>query len=147
LPQSNLNAALCEGWTDYELLMSTWLGYNKHNKQELKKASQLAINIFDDLFLGDSEPLYLLLNQWDTRRDIYMFNQFKGLNSGNYEVWESFDDTHEVRREQILIETTLDNISYQNIISKFAERDYDNTPDLITSRIFFIHPEKHMYFL
>lgn len=146
-PNSNLNASLCEVCADYELMMSTWLGYNKHSKQELQKASQLAVNIFEDLFLGHSEPLCALINQWDTRRDIYMFNQFRGLNSGNYEAWQSFDETHEVQREQIIIQTTLDNIKYQNIIRKFVERDYNDTPDLITSRIFFIHPEKHMYFL
>ncbi|WP_079716690.1 DUF3885 domain-containing protein [Parapedobacter luteus] len=146
-PQSNLNASLGEVRADYELLISTWLGYDKHTKQDLEKASQLAINIFEDLFLGHAEPLYALINQWDIRRDIYMFNQFRGLNNGNYEAWESFDETHEVQRQQIIIETTLDNINYKNIISKFVERDYDDTPDLITSRIFFIHPDKHMYYL
>lgn len=146
-PQSNLNASLGEVRTDYELLMSTWLGYNKHTKQELKNSSRLAIDIFEELFLGHAEPLYALINQWDTRRDIYMFNQFRGLNDGNYEAWESFDETHEVQREQIIIQTTLGNINYKNIISKFVERDYDDAPDLITSRIFFIHPEKHMYYL
>src|SRR5690606_30982952 len=76
-----------------------------------------------------------------------MFNQFKGLKSSNYEAWQSFDETHEIKREQIIIETTLDNINYKNILCKFIERDYDDTPDLITSRIYFIHPEKHMYYL
>lgn len=128
-------------------MLSTWLGRDRHSKQDLDKASSLAIDIFEDIFLGYSEPIYVLINQWDIRRDICMFNQFKGLNKSNYEAWESFDETHQVQREQILIEATLDNISYQSILSKFVERDYDNTPDLITSRIFFIHPQKHMYYL
>jgi len=146
-PNSNLNASLCEVWADYELHISTWLGQGKHSKQDLMVGSQLGINIFEDLFLGHSEPLYALINQWETRRDIYMFNQFKGLKGGDFEAWESFDETHEVQREQILLETTLDNINYRNIVSRFVHRDYDETPDLITSRIYFIHPKKHMYYL
>jgi len=146
-PCGNINAALCEVWTEDELLIPIWIGRGKHTKQELNNAAQLAIDIFEDMFLGYLEPLYALINHWDTRRDIYMFNQFKRLNEGNYEVWESFDETHEVQREQILIKTTLDNIHYQNIMRKFVERDYDETPDLITSRIHFIHPKKHTCFL
>ncbi len=146
-PQSNLDASLCEVWADYELHICTWLGYDKHSKQELQKVAKLAADVFEDLFLGYSEPLYALINQWDTRRDIYMFNQFKRLNESNYKTWESFDETHEIKREQIIIETTLDNINYKNILNKFVERDYDDTPDLVTSRIYFIQPEKHMYFL
>lgn len=146
-PQSNLSSSLCEVWADHELDISTWLGYDKHSKQDLQKVSQLAINIFEDLFLGYSGPLYALINQWDTRRDIYMFNQFRGLDDNNYEAWQSFDETHEVQREQVLIETALSNINYQDIISKFVDRNYDHTPGLITSRIFFIHPKTHMYYL
>lgn len=78
-PQSNLDASLCEVWADYELHICTWLGYDKHSKQELQKVAKLAADVFEDLFLGYSEPLYALINQWDTRRIFICLINLRGL--------------------------------------------------------------------
>ena len=146
-PQSNLNASFCEVWADYELRISTWLRDKTYTSQDLERVTSLAIQIFEDMFMGETEPVWALINQWDTRRDIYTFNQFKGLNEANYEAWVFFDETHQEDREQIIIKTTLDNINYQNIIRKAIYRCQNWKDREISSRVYFIHPIRHMYYL
>lgn len=145
--QSNLNASLCEVIADYELRISTWLGYGKHSKQDLERVKSLAIEIFESVFSGYTEPIWALINHWDIQRDIYTFNQFRGLNEANYEAWISFDETHEVDREQIIIQTTVENINYQNIIKAAIDREYDHDSSTCSSRVYFINPRTNVYYL
>ncbi len=146
LPNNNINASLCEVETDYELRISTWLGYGKHSKQDLDRVSSLAIEIFESVFSSCTEAIWVLINHWDTRRDIYTFNQFRGLNEANYEAWVSFDETHELDREQILIYTTTDNINYQNVIKTAIEREYDHDSSTCASRVYFINTMTNVYY-
>lgn len=144
--QSNLNAILFEIEAEYELGISTWLGYNQHTYQELDSMSELAIHVFEDIFKAYSKSILILVNHWDMTRDMYMLNQFEAFKQGNFTSKIFIDETQEEEKEQIFIDTSIQDVNYKNIIAEFIHRDYDDK-NSINSRIFFILPDRQMYFL
>lgn len=146
-PKSNPNAILCEVMATYELQISTWLGYEQHSQQEIAGMADLSYKVFEDVFASSKEDVYALVNHWDLRRDVYMLNQFEAYKNGEYHSRVSIDETQEEAREQFFIETTIADIRYKNILRTFVERDYDQSGGAVTSRVFFIHPQKQMYLL
>lgn len=144
--QSNLNAILFEIETEYELHISTWLGYEQHSQQEIAGMADLSYKVFEDVFASSKEDVYALVNHWDLRRDVYMLNQFEAYKNGSFESRIFVDETQEVEKTQISFNTTINAINYKNILRKFLERDYDDE-NQINSRIFFVHPKRKMYFL
>lgn len=144
--QSNLNAILFEIEAEYELGISTWLGYNQHTYQELDSMSELAIHVFEDIFKAYSKSILILVNHWDMTRDMYMLNQFEAFKQGNFTSKIFIDETQEEEKEKIFIDTSIQDVNYKNIIAEFIHRDYDDK-NSINSRIFFILPDRQMYFL
>lgn len=144
--QSNLNAIFFEIETEYELHISTWLGYGQHSRQELDGMSELAIQVFEDIFTASSKPIFVMVNHWDMIRDVYMLNQFEAFKQGNFASKVFIDETQEEEKEQIYIHTSIQDINYKNILAKFIHRDYDNKNSM-NSRIFFVLPDRQMYLL
>lgn len=144
-PESNPNAIFFEIESDYELRISTWLGYEQHSQQEIENMADLTIKIFEDIFQSPTEEIFALVNHWDINRDMYVLNQFQAYTEGNYAVRKFIDETQEVEKEQFLFETDLTSVKYKDILKTSLVRDYAEI-NIIDSRIFFTHPEKEMYF-
>lgn len=145
-PNSNPKAIFFEIETEYELCISTWLGYGQHAQQELDSMSNLAIHVFEDIFKGYSKPIFVMVNHWDMIRDVYMLNQFEAFKQGNFTSRVFIDETQEEEKEQIYIHTAIQDINYKNILTKFIHRDYDDKNSM-NNRIFFVLPDRQMYLL
>jgi len=145
-PKSNPNAIFFEIEAEYELGIYTWLGYEQHTQQELDSMSDLAIHVFEDIFVNCPKPIFVMINHWDMIRDVYMLNQFEAFKQGNFTSKVFIDETQEEEKEQIYIHTSFQDINYKNILAKFIHRDYDDK-NSINSRIFFVLPDRQMYLL
>lgn len=144
--KSNPKAIFSEIEAEYKLGISTWLGYEQHTQQELDSMSDLAIHVFEDIFVDCPKPIFVMVNHWDMIRDVYMLNQFEAFKQGNFTSKVFIDKTQEVEKEQIYIHTDIQDINYKNILAKFVHRDYDENNSM-NSRTFFVLPDRQMYLL
>src|SRR5690606_38678395 len=87
-----------------------------------------------------------MVNHWDTLKDVYMLNQFKAYELGDFTSETFVDETQEVEKVQIHLQTTAGDINYKNIFNRFVLRDYYLSNE-VNSRIFFVHPTKQVYLL
>src|SRR5690606_2771116 len=117
-----------------------------HTKEEFEWMYQTLLNVFEDVFDSHSENVSVIVNHWDMQKDLYMLNQFEAYKDENFYSRIFVDETQDIEKIQINIDTIINAINYKNILRKFLERDYDNLNE-VNSRIFFIHPEKMMYLL
>lgn len=145
-PKSDLSATLCEVNNNIEFGIWTGLKVGDKSSNELGFANELAIEIFESLFLQRKEPIWVLINEWDLNGEDYVIDQLNYLDSENCISWIFFDTTHEVDREQVFIIKQVDDINYKNILMAITNYEVDIFPS-IDSRIFFIDPVQHIYYL
>ena len=145
-PKSNPKATFLEVVAEYELDIPVWL-FDLHTQQEFDDTVTLATQIFEDIFKDYSKPIIIMINHSDMKRDTTVLDCFQAFNKGDFVSKVFIDENLNVEKEQIYIETPIGEINYMDILEAIVQRDYYQDYKLTTSRVFFIHPDKQMYFL
>src|SRR5690606_27482387 len=107
----NFNAILFEIEAKYEIGISTWLGYNQHTKEEFEWMYQTLLNVFEDVFDSHSENVSVIVNHWDMQKDLYMLNQFEAYKDENFYSRIFVDETQDIEKIQINIDTIINAIN------------------------------------